>query len=93
MPQYIKLGEENRAWNGLRDSISNAGSIPATSTMNKQLYIWVLDFGDGTVNRHDISKESWDPDTESCEDYLVDYGYSLGNIEYMVTESADFNAD
>ena len=62
--------------------------------MSKQLYIWVLDFGDGTINRHDISKEGWDPDTESCEDYLVtEHGYSLGNIEYMVTEASDFNAD
>jgi hypothetical protein len=61
--------------------------------IDTKLYIWILDFGDGEIYRHDISKTAWDPDTESCENFLIKKGYSLGNIEYMVTNKSNFNIE
>ena len=61
--------------------------------MDNKLYIWILDFGDGEIYRHDIGKKAWDPDTESCENFLINKGYSLGNIEYMVTNKSNFNIE
>ena len=53
-------------------------------TMN---YITVLDFGTGNVHQYDIgfqvNKLGWNPDTESCEEYLTDKGHNLSNCEWM----------
>ena len=53
-------------------------------TMN---YITVLDFSTGNVHQYDIgfqvNKLGWNPDTESCEEYLTDKGHNLNNCEWM----------
>ena len=53
-------------------------------------YITVLDFEDGRIYQYDIgfqvNKLGWNPDSESCEDYLVNKGHNLSNCEWMVHE-------
>ena len=55
------------------------------TTMN---YITVLDFSTGNVHQYDIgfqvNKLGWNPDVESCEEYLTDKGHDLNNCEWMV---------
>ncbi len=68
----------------------------------KTMYIFVLDFADGKVYRYDISalcndnnwsshgklhNSLWNPDSESCEAFLIGAGHSIGNIEWMVTNN------
>ena len=54
-------------------------------TMN---YITVLDFETGKVYQYDIgfqvNKLGWNPDVESCEEYLTDKGHDLNNCEWMI---------
>lgn len=52
-------------------------------------YIYVLDFNDGKVYKYDISplcndNNKWNPDSESCEAFLIGAGHSISNIEWMV---------
>ena len=56
--------------------------------MRKEMsYIWVLDFTDGKVYRYDIDDEwGWNPDSESCEDFLIEQGHKIQNCEWMTTE-------
>ena len=59
-------------------------------------YIWVLDFEDGKVYRYNIGNiktlmamgfenNDWNPDSESCEEFLTESGHNLTNCEWMVT--------
>ena len=54
-------------------------------TMN---YLTILDFEEGKVFQYKISayfhNESWNPDSESCEEFITDQGHSLTNCEWMV---------
>ena len=55
-------------------------------------YITVLDFEAGRVFQYKIRKDpgqvdDWNPDHESCEEFLVDMGHNLGNIEWMCTDT------
>jgi len=55
-------------------------------------YIFLLDFVDGKVYRYDISslcneKNSWNPDSESCEAFLYGAGHKVNNCEWMVTNT------
>ena len=53
-------------------------------------YITVLDFEIGRVFRYTISEWTkgpvidWNPDYESCEDFLTNKGHNLTNCEWMV---------
>ena len=57
---------------------------------NKMDYIWVLDFGNGKVYRYNITTNwnfgEWSPEHEKCEEFLVDMGHNLKNIEWMCTD-------
>ncbi len=49
-------------------------------------YITVLDFVDGRVYRYAIStcdSSAWNPDNESCEEYLTGKGHSVNSCEWM----------
>ncbi len=59
-------------------------------------YIWVLDFEDGKVYKYNIGNiktlmamgfenNDWNPDSESCEEFLTESGHNLTNCEWMVT--------
>ena len=59
------------------------------------LYIFVLDFGDGQVYRYDVSalcndSNGWNPDSESCEAFLIGAGHNISNCEWMVTSNKTF---
>ena len=43
--------------------------------------IIVLDFNSGTVHIHNYDSSSH----QEAEDYVIDLGYKLGNVEYMVS--------
>ena len=55
-------------------------------------YITVLDFEVGRVFRYTISEWTkgpvidWNPDYESCEDFLTNKGHNLTNCEWMEHE-------
>ena len=57
-----------------------------------KMYITVLDFEIGRVFQYNIgfqvNKLGWNPDSESCEDYLIDKGHNLGNCEWMIHDTA-----
>jgi hypothetical protein len=58
--------------------------------MNK-MYITVLDFEVGRVFRYKISDQkltAWNPDEESCEEYLTSKGHNLSNCEWMIHDIA-----
>tara|TARA_Y100000114_G_C11682906_1_gene289494 strand:+ start:410 stop:583 length:174 start_codon:yes stop_codon:yes gene_type:complete len=44
-------------------------------------YLFVLDFEDGKVYRYDVRGVS-----KEHEEYLLEQGHSLSNIEWMVTD-------
>ena len=51
-------------------------------------YITVLDFEIGRVFRYTIGEKGWNPDHESCEEFLTNVGHNLTNCEYMVHDIA-----
>ena len=50
-------------------------------------YITVLNFEDGKVYQYKISSwgnpNDWNPDDESCEEYLTSKGHNVNNCEWM----------
>ena len=57
------------------------------------MYITVLDFEDGKVYQYEISawgnSNDWNPDAESCEEYLSGLGHNLKNCEWMVHKNPE----
>ena len=53
-------------------------------------YLTILDFKEGKVFQYKISayfktkNPSWNPDSESCEEFITDQGHSLTNCEWIV---------
>ena len=59
-----------------------------SKSIERVQYIYVLDYSDGQVYRYDISPlcnddNKWNPESESCESFLIGAGHNLGNIEWM----------
>ena len=56
-------------------------------------YITVLDFVDGRVYQYEIGSwgnpKKWNPDSDSCEEYLNGLGHSLNNCEWLVHENPE----
>ena len=53
-------------------------------------YITVLDFEVGKVFQYKISDQrltTWNPEEESCEEYITNKGHRLNNCEWMVHDS------
>ena len=53
-------------------------------TMN---YITILDFEEGQVFQYKISvfhDEAWNPDSESCEEFMIEKGHNIHNCQWMV---------
>lgn len=53
-------------------------------------YVFVLDYSNGEVYMYDISPlcndlNKWNPDSESCEAFLIGAGHVLSQCEWMVT--------
>ena len=47
----------------------------------KKMYLWVLDSSNGKVYRYD----TWNPDKQSCEDYLINKRRIIKDCKWMVT--------
>ena len=62
-----------------------------TKNIKEMNYITVLDFEAGRVFQYDVgfqvNKLGWNPDNESCEDYLINKGHNLKNCQWMVHEN------
>ena len=61
-----------------------------TPTNKRAKYIFLLDYTDGKVYRYDISvlcreENKWNPNTESCEQFLELAGHKVNNCGWMVT--------
>ena len=58
-------------------------------------YITVLDFETGIVFQYgigDVGTWNWNPDNESCEDFLTNVGHRLKDCSWMVHENNDIVA-
>jgi len=58
-------------------------------------YIFVMDYTDGKAYRYNIKslcnkENNWNPDSESCEEFLHAAGHKLSNCEWMVTKYNNF---
>ena len=54
-------------------------------------YITVLDYETGIVFQYgisDVGTWNWNPENESCEDFLTNVGHRLKDCEWMVHEVA-----
>jgi len=62
--------------------------------MNREManIITVLDFEVGKVFQYKISDQrliAWDPDEESCEEFLTHCGHNLQNCEWMTHDGEE----
>jgi hypothetical protein len=85
------MSDSIKAWHEMQEE--KLASLKADEALAKVLervkYIYVLDFNDGRVYRYDISSlcndgNKWNPDSETCEAFLIGAGHSIGNVEWMV---------
>jgi|9_EtaG_2_1085328.scaffolds.fasta_scaffold14232_4 Cu2+-containing amine oxidase len=53
------------------------------------MHITILDFSDGKVYQYDLL--DYNMETEACEDFIVDQGFSLNNIEWMYHKDGTIN--
>jgi hypothetical protein len=90
---YREMQEENKISLQADEAMAAAGMGKKIKTAK---YIWVLDFGTGEVSLYDISPlcndlNKWNPDSESCEAFLIGAGHYLKNCEWMVADSSNVN--
>ena len=55
-------------------------------------YITVLDYETGIVFQYgisDVGPWNWNPENESCEDFLTNVGHNLTNCQWMTHENND----
>ena len=87
------MSDTIKAWHEMQEEENNENKKNYSHYAAK--YIWVLDFEVGEVFRYDISSlcnynNNWNPDSESCEAFLIGAGHNPANIEWMVTTSKTF---
>ena len=58
--------------------------------MIDNMYMWVLDFEDGTVSKYDVTKVFWDDDY-THENFLIENDHHPSNCEWMLTGAGDYN--
>ena len=84
--KYYEMKEEENPLNKL------PGFMGTEKGYNTAKYIFLLDFTDSKAYRYDISvlcreENKWNPDTESCEQFLELAGHKINNCEWMVTSN------
>ena len=59
--------------------------------MSKEIikFITVLDYEIGKVFQYEISRQGWNPDVESCEEFLSNCGHNLTNCEWMTHDNEE----
>jgi len=60
-----------------------------TRTNKLTMHITILDFSEGKVYQYDLL--DYNMQTEACEDFIVDQGFSLNNIEWMYHKDGTIN--
>ena len=58
--------------------------LPPPVPRPKKMYLFVLDFTDGKVYRYNMETVEW---TYNFEDFIITEGFSLSNVEWMVTNN------
>ena len=58
--------------------------------MIDSMYMWVLDFEEGTVHKYEVTDVFWDDDYTQ-EDFLVENDHHPSNCEWMVTGYGYYN--
>tara|TARA_A100001201_G_scaffold121823_1_gene105510 strand:+ start:178 stop:378 length:201 start_codon:yes stop_codon:yes gene_type:complete len=58
--------------------------------MINNMYMWVLDFEEGTVHKYEVTEVFWDNDY-THEDFLKENNHNASNCEWMLTPSGDYN--
>ena len=71
-------------WHEMQEEFTEVVEVKPTK------YIFLLDYEDATPYRYDISVlcnegNKWNPETQSCEQFLELAGHSINNCEWMVT--------
>ena len=87
------MSDTIKAWHEMQEEENNKSKKNYSHYAAK--YIFLLDFVDGKVYRYDISglcnyNNNGNPDSESCEAFLIGAGHSLGSCEWMVTNEKTF---
>ena len=82
------MSDTIKAWHEMQEENGKTAKQNYSESVAK--YIFLLDFTDGKVYRYDISalgneQNGWNPDTESCEAFLIGAGHSISSCEWMVT--------
>ena len=87
------MSDTIKAWHEMQEENGKTAKQNYSESVAK--YIFLLDFTDGKVYRYDISalgneQNGWNPDTESCEAFLIGAGHSVSSCEWMVTTEKTF---
>ena len=92
------MSDSIKAWHEMQEEklVSLQADEALAKTIERVKYIYVLDFSDGKVYRYDISslcndKNKWNPDSETCEAFLIGAGHSISNVEWMVVTNVNSN--
>ena len=92
------MSDSIKAWHEMQEEklVSLQADEAIAKTLERVKYIYVLDFNDGRVYKYDISplcndSNKWNPDSESCEAFLIGAGHSIGNDEWKVV--TNINSD
>ena len=92
------MSDSIKAWHEMQEEklVSLQADEAIARNLERVKYIYVLDFNDGRVYKYDISplcndNNKWNPDSESCEAFLIGAGHSISNVEWMVV--TNMNSD
>ena len=92
------MSDSIKAWHEMQEEklVSLQADEALAKTIERVKYIYVLDFSDGKVYRYDISslcndKNKRNPDSETCEAFLIGAGHSISNVEWMVVTNVNSN--
>lgn len=86
------MGDTISKWHEMQEE------LPKPQPREHVKYVFVLDYADGKVYRYDISSlcnegNKWNPESESCEAFLIGAGHNLSNIEWMTTTNFNGNVE
>ena len=87
------MSDTIKAWHEMQEENGKTAKQNYSESVAK--YIFLLDFTDGKVYRYDISalgneQNGWNPDSESCEAFLIGAGHSVSSCEWMETTEKTF---
>ena len=91
------MGDTIKEWHEMQEEkeMDKRPNMVNIIARDNGLYVWLLDFNDGQVYRYNVSalcneSNGWNPDSESCEAFLIGAGHNISNCEWMVTSNKTF---